>query len=73
MLIEDHEMNIRLEMFFVQFDSFAKTACNAPPFIFKTSWFWFCLSFLFVWFFFCSSVTICISGIFYTSELLDTR
>lgn len=39
MLIEDHEMNIRLEMFFVQFDSFAKTACNAPPLIFKTTWF----------------------------------
>lgn len=55
MLIEDHEMNIRLEMFFVQFDSFAKTACNAPPFIFKTSWFGFvyrfCL-FCFFWFFF---------------------
>lgn len=36
MLIEDHEMNIRLEMFFVQFDSFSQRqhVTNAPPFIF---------------------------------------
>lgn len=58
MLIEDHEMNIRLEMFFVQFDSFAKTAFNAPPFIFKNKLVWFCSSIvcLFFSFFFCCFV-----------------
>lgn len=46
MVIEEHEMSIRLEMFFVQFDSFCLDSMSPfPPFVFRSIFFFFLLFF----------------------------